>query len=305
MKILITGGAGYIGNELTYRLAAASEVDEIIVYDNLVKGNYNLFTGLRKLPKTNIRFIRGDILDSRKLSKSLVGVDVVYHLAAYVKTPFSEQNPHSFEQTNNWGTAEVIQAVEESDVKRFIHLSSLSVYGFGHEIESVNDLPNPKTMYGASKLHGEEHVQRLLDKLPTFILRCGNVYGYSKNLRIDAAINRMLFDAHFEGRITVHGSGEQRRAFICMNRLIDALYGMLDTELASGIYNLVDNNIMVNDIGAALAELYPGLEMIFVDQRLPVQDLIVRSDERLNDLYKVNKQSLVEDLREFKKMFTF
>jgi UDP-glucose 4-epimerase len=305
MKVLITGGAGYIGNELTYRLAAASEVDEIIVYDNLVKGNYNLFTGLRKLPETNIAFVRGDVLDSRKLSKTLSGVDIVYHLAAYVTTPFAEQNPHSFEQTNNWGAAEVVQAVEESDVQRFIHLSSLSVYGSDHEINSVDDPPNPKTIYGASKLRGEEHVERLLTKLPTFILRCGNVYGYSKNLRIDAAINRMLFDAHFSNRIMIHGTGQQYRAFISMKRLVDVLYGMLNTDLNSGTYNLVDNGITINDVGEALKELYPELEMIFVDQQLPTHDVIVRRDDRLDFLYTVNEQSLLEDLREFRTMFTF
>jgi UDP-glucose 4-epimerase len=305
MKILITGGAGYIGNELSYRLAAAEEIDEIVVYDNLVKGNYNLFTGLRKLPKSNISFVRGDILDSRKLAKTLEDVDVVYHLAAYVKTPFASQNPHSFEQTNNWGTAEVVQAVEEAGIKRFIHLSSLSVYGFDRDINSVDDPANPKTIYGASKLHGEEHVQRLLSRLPTYILRCANVYGYSKNLRIEAAINRMLFDAHFGKRITIHSSGQQRRAFISIKRVVDALYGMLDTELSSGAYNLVDKNITINDVGTALSELYPGLEMIFVDQRLPTHDIVVRPDERLDAIYTTNELSLVDDLTDFRTMFTF
>ena len=305
MKVLITGGAGYIGNELAYRLAAASEVDELVLYDNLAKGNYNLFIGMRKLPEADIRFVRGDVLDSRKLNKILADVDVVYHLAANVTTPNADQNPHSFEQTNNWGTADVVQAVAEAEVKRFVHLSSLSVYGTGRDINSVDDPPNPKTYYGASKLRGEEHVQRLFSKLPTFIMRCGNVYGYSKNLRVEAAINRMLFDAHFGNRITIHGSGQQRRTFISMKRVVDALYGLLETELPSGIYNLVDKSITINEVGSTLAELYRDLEMIFVDQHLPMQDVVVRRDESLDDIYAIDEQILIEDLREFRTMFTF
>jgi UDP-glucose 4-epimerase len=107
MKILITGGAGYIGTELTYELMKhADRIDEIIIYDNLSRGNYNLFIGLSKLPEGKVRFIQGDLLDTRKLRKALKGVDVVYHLAAKVSTPFADQNPHLFEQINHWGTAE-------------------------------------------------------------------------------------------------------------------------------------------------------------------------------------------------------
>ena len=77
MRILVTGGAGYIGNELVYRLSAEPGVQEILVYDNLCKGNYNLFTGLRKVPGNNVRFIQADVLDSRSLKSCMQGMDVV------------------------------------------------------------------------------------------------------------------------------------------------------------------------------------------------------------------------------------
>jgi UDP-glucose 4-epimerase len=118
MRILITGGAGYIGTELTYELSKRNEVSEIIIYDNLSRGNYNLFIGQTKLNK--VKFVQGDLLDTRKLKKNLKDVDVVIHLAAVVTTPFSDQNPHLFEQVNHWGTAELVYAIEESKVKKFI-----------------------------------------------------------------------------------------------------------------------------------------------------------------------------------------
>ena len=80
MKIMITGGAGYIGTELVYRLAGEPGVSEVLVYDNLCKGNYNLFTGLRKVPGNNVRFVQGDILDSRNLKQHMSGVEYVSEL---------------------------------------------------------------------------------------------------------------------------------------------------------------------------------------------------------------------------------
>src|SRR5262245_1850053 len=128
MKIFITGGAGYIGTELVNELAKNNSVEQIIVFDNLSRGNYNFFFGANS-GNRKIKFIQGDILDSRKIRKELKGIDVVYHLAAKVTTPFANIDSHFFEQINHWGTAELIYALEESRVKKFIFTSSASVYG--------------------------------------------------------------------------------------------------------------------------------------------------------------------------------
>jgi len=114
MHVLITGGAGYIGTALVEMLSQNKAVSQIDIYDNLSRANRNFFIGKNKLNSTKVNFIQGEILDSRKLKKALKGVDVVYHLAANVTTPFSDQNPHLFEQVNHWGTAELTYAIEES-----------------------------------------------------------------------------------------------------------------------------------------------------------------------------------------------
>jgi len=305
MKILITGGAGYIGNELVYRLAAAQEVDEIVIYDNLGRGNYNLFTGLRKLPIADIRFVRGDILDSRKLRAVMEDVNIVYHLAAHVTTPFSDQNTHVLEQTNHWGTAELVYAAEDIRPDQVVYLSSASVYGSSGAPESVEDPASPQSFYAISKKRGEDHMLRLGAKLPVYIVRCANVYGYSKNLRFDAVINRFMFDAHFSNRITIHGNGSQRRAFISMARTVDFLYQLVAAPPASGIYNLVDKNLSINDIAGTLRGIYPELEMIFVDQHLPMHDFTLAPDDRAGGVMAVPEMDLLEDLHEFKRMFTF
>lgn len=304
MRILITGGAGYIGTELTYELSKRAEVSEIIVYDNLSRGNYNLFIGHSKLEK--VKFVQGDLLDTRKLKKNLKGVEVVIHLAAIVTTPFSDQNPHLFEQVNHWGTAELVYAIEESEVKKFIYTSSVSVYGSSKEEVDVDSPINPKTFYGISKMRGEEHAHRIINKIPTYILRLGNVYGYSKSMRFDAVINRFMFDAHFKNRITINGNGEQYRSFIHVDKTANLLANISVTDkLKAGRYDLVEDNLSVNYIADRLKDIYPDLEMIFVNQHMNLRDLKVKPNKSVNELFDIRVRTLLEVLTEFKKNFTF
>jgi UDP-glucose 4-epimerase len=305
MKVLITGGAGYIGSELVHKLASKEEIKEIVIYDNLHRGNYHFFTGVRKLDSKKVRFIKGDILDGRKFRKTLEGIDTVFHLAANVTTPFSDQDPHFFEQVNHWGTAEVVYAVEQSEVSKFIYLSSVSVYGSQDDMVNIHTPLNPRTFYGISKMRGEEHVQRLFPKIPTYIVRSGNVYGYSKAMRIDAVINKFMFDAQFANRITINGDGNQHRAFIEMKFLVNALDAMLNSDLPSDNYNLVDKNLSVLDIADTLKEIYPSLEMIFVNQHLKMREIKVERDARIIQLMHQHAPSLLEELRTFKKVFAF
>ena len=253
MKVLVTGGAGYIGAELVHKLAHSEEVNEVIVYDNLCRGNYNLFISSSNTMASNkVRFVMGDLLDSRKLRKAMKGVDVVYHLAARVSQPDETLDSHAFEQTNNWGTAEVVYAIEEEEsVKKVIHLSSVGVYGFskkGDAILSEDERLNPRTFYSVSKMRSEDHMKRLMDKKEVVILRCANVYGYSPTIRFDSVINRFLFDANFNNRISIHGSGKQKRSFICMDSVIKVLDHMKDNKIENGIYNLVGRSISVLDL---------------------------------------------------------
>jgi UDP-glucose 4-epimerase len=303
MKIMITGGAGYIGNELVYRLSAEPGVEDILVYDNLCKGNYNLFTGLRKVPGNNVRFIQADILDSRSLKSCMAGMDVVIHLAAKVEMPFADQNAHDFEQTNHWGTAEVVYTAEELGIDRLLYLSSQAVYGEG-DIRDSDHPRVPSSFYGLSKMRGEEHVLRLMDKLPVQIVRCANVYGYSKNLRFETLVNQFVFDAHFTRRVAVHGDPGHTMTHISLYRLVEVLARMVRRDLDSGVYNLSHRQMATGELVEALRELYPDLETIFVDQHIPLRDLTMACDERLLDLLP-GDGTLVEDLVKFRELFTF
>ena len=304
MRVLITGGAGYIGTALCQALLADPSIERVTIYDNLSRHNYNAFIGTLKLDH-RFHFIEGDILDSRNLRKAVRNADAIFHLAVKVTTPFAVQDAHLFEQVNHWGTAEVTYAVEESDVQRLVYLSSVSVYGSGEERKALGVQLNPKTFYGISKMRGEEHVRRLEDKVKTHIVRCGNVYGYNKSMRFDAVINKLLFEANFHGTINVHGSGEQHRPFIFIDTVSRHLHTILKDQSATGTINLVEHNYSINDIVEVLKELYPEMEMIFINNNMKLRELKVdTSTGNLADPAE-GLAVLRDRLASFKKEFTF
>ena len=306
MKVLITGGAGYIGTVLTKHLVHYPEVDKIVIYDNLSRKNSNLFLGDRMPNAQKVELVNGDILDLRKLNKVLKDVDVVFHLAARVSTPFANVDADFHEQVNHWGTSELVSAVEESDVDKFIYTSSTSVYGESDSIIDENQGPDPKTFYGISKFRGEEHVRRLQKKRNALILRCANVYGYSRSMRFDAVINRFMFDANFSNRIQIHGNGKQHRAFIHVNTLIKSLIGCLFHPVPSGTYNIVDKNLQILDIVDVLKEIYPELEFIFINQHLDLRQMKVDRYSKLREYVDFENQlSLKDELLDFKERFSF
>jgi UDP-glucose 4-epimerase len=306
MKILITGGAGYIGTELIKRLIHNKSINEIIVYDNLSKGSYSLFTH-PTIGGNHIRLVQADILDSRLLRKVVKEADIVYHLAARIQPPFAEVDPHFFEQVNHWGTAELSYAIEDAtNVKKVIHLSSTAVYGAStKDFATENSIPNPRTNYAISKLRGEGYMDRLKDTKNVLTIRVGNVYGFSHSMRFDAVINRFAFEANFTKRLPIHGDGTQTRAFIHIDALADGLAQMIDKDIPSDTYNFVTENYAIMDIAMALKEILPNIEMIFINQHLKLRDLKVDKNCNIYKYIPSYSNSLKLELIELINNFAF
>lgn len=303
MNILVTGGAGYLGAELVNKLEKNPLVNKIKVYDNLTRKNVGFFTGYT-FNHAKIEYIDGDLLDSRKLKKAIKDCDIVYHLAALTDKN-SLLDSHSFEQINHWATSELVNSVEESNVKKLIYLSSTAVYGTSEEILNEQSEPHPDTFYASSKLRGEEQVKRLFGSKKCYILRVANVYGYSPCLRFDGVINKFMFDANFKNRISIIGNGRQYRNYIHIDSVSEILQSFLKVTPESSVFNLVDKNLQVLDIVEVLQEMYHGLEFIFINQHLKIKDLQLSNESKLSAYIKIQSSSLIDDLNEFKKHFSF
>tara|TARA_R110002050_G_scaffold102774_1_gene211565 strand:- start:317 stop:1231 length:915 start_codon:yes stop_codon:yes gene_type:complete len=304
MRVLVTGGAGYIGSGLVQELAQNDAISEIVVYDNLSRGPLGLFLGEQPLNGVRIKFIYGDILDGRKLKQALKNIDVVYHLAAKVTSPYADQNPQEFEQINHWGTAELVRAIDQSEVKKLVYLSSISVYGWSDTELTENSVLEPNTYYGISKVRGEEQVLSVNNQVETFIIRCGNVFGYSPSIRKDTVINSFMFNAQYSNRIKIMGDGTQKRSFISLQSVAEELSALvLNTDkIPAGKFNLVRHSSSILEIAELVKDMYPELETIFVNQHLQMRQVRVSNSAVMNHF---RKQTLPEELAQFKAMFRF
>jgi len=305
MKILITGGAGYIGSALTLLLQERDEIEKIIVYDNLKRKNYSLFTCNKKLSK--VEFINADILDRKKLTNAVQQVDKVIHLAAKVLTPFSDSEIHAFDQINNWGTAHLVDILAENP-KDILFLSSASVYGFSSNNHLLNEKSNvkPSSFYGTSKLDAEKHIKRLKNSCNYYILRCANVYGYSPALRMDAVVNKFIFEANFKNQVIIFGDGTQHRPFVYLKTLIEVIQKIIvGGKTESGIYNLVEHNLSINAVKDVVQKIIPETEVIYINKENKLKGLKLEPSHQLFKDLKIKEINFEKELVQFKNRFSF
>lgn len=282
MKILITGGAGYIGTSLVEKLNTNPLVEEIVVYDNMSQNNIRFFFGNVNLRK--VRFVHGDILNHIALKKVLQDIDVVYHLAGVVKSPYSMEDSLKYEQVNQWGTANLIHCLENnSRLQKFIFISSASVYGFS-SLENELMEPNPMNTYGRSKREAEKFVQLLDEPIQVDILRVGNVFGYNRMVRHDSVINRFIFEALCYGQIQIFGSGNQIRPFVHIHHLTEQLNDLLEPiqdHAGMKIRNIIQFNRSINGIRDILKNEINHLDYIYINQGHEVPSMEMLDEELL------------------------
>lgn len=306
MNFLITGGAGYVGIELVYSLAALQSTKKIIIYDSMRRSNFNVFGGLRKIRRGLVEFIESDLLDNSSLQNAVNRSDVIFHLAAEVPDQFTDQSAYAFDQVNNWGSSLLVQCIENSQsIKKVVFLSSLQVFGNG-EVDRLITKPRPTTFYGLSKLKAERHFLRLVGENyhSVSIVRCPVVYGYSKNLRLGTGINKLIFDAHFKGRVAIHGVSEYQAPHIYIDDLIDVLLGYAQNE-SLGICYTPFQNVKLEALISGLNEVFENIEVIYLEQDHPVNTLIIKSNQNLTEGEDFMNASLSENIRKFCDWFVY
>ncbi len=305
MKILITGGAGYIGTELAHLLTENEKVEHVTIYDNLSRNNYNFFIE-EKFNSEKISFFYGDILDGRSLRKALKDIDVVYHLAAKVTTPYADQELHQYEQINHWGTTELVECIRQTNVSDVIFLSSASVYGFSDTYFDEDSITNPTNHYGITKKRAEQEVLLLGKERRVTIIRSANVFGYSRSMRFDSVINRFMFDSNFNKKINVFGDGRQNRAFISIEFLSHILSNLVFEKEFPVLLNAVEFNFGINEIiFEYLKKIYSDTEVLYVNQEIPVKGINLKTKHDMSEFYSFSHQDFITHLNNFKKKFSF
>jgi len=305
MILLITGGCGYLGGYFIQYLNQyhANQIDEIVVYDNLSRGDMAFLFG-QHIKNVKVKLWQNDILDRRNLLKAIDGVDAVIHLAAKVTQPYTDVKLHPFDQVNNWGSANLADVIQESAVKKAIYVSSITVYGTQEELIDESVLPEPQTYYGVSKLKGENHFKRVEEK-EVYILRSANAYGYSPTMRIDSVINRFMFEAHHFGKVNRVGDGSQSRAFISLENFSKQVAFALFKDLVPATYNMADVNLSINQLLEYYFELYPELEVITLEQNAKLHSLNIQNPTTLAQKLKLASPDIMAELNKFKGYFSF
>ncbi|MGQ9584558.1 MAG: NAD-dependent epimerase/dehydratase family protein [Anaerolineae bacterium] len=226
MRVLITGGAGFIGSALANSLVSAGH--DVLVLDNLSSGDPSRLA-------REVLFTRGDVRDVPKLWTLLQGVDCVYHLAARVSVPESVLYPREYNEVNVGGTVALMEAVRDVGVRRVVLASSGAVYG-AQAKQPVHERmrPSPLAPYAVSKVAAEYYVHTLgaLYGTQTVVLRIFNAYGPGQFIPAAHApvIPLFMWQAIRGASLVVFGDGEQTRDFVYIDDVVGALVAAATAE---------------------------------------------------------------------------
>ena len=252
-RILVTGGAGFIGSHLVDRLAADNEV---IVLDDLSSG---VLANLEQ-SEDKIAFVKGDIRDKALVEKMVADVELVFHLAANVGNIKSIEDPALDMGVNIGGTLNLLEACVSSKVTKFVYSSSAAAYGDARYLPIDEGHPlNPESPYAVSKLAAEKYCLAFhkIHGLPVTALRYFNVYGPRQGSSQYASVIPIFFRNIRNGEpITIFGDGKQTRDFINVQDVVAANILAAETGESSGAFNIASGkSITVNELVAHVIEI--------------------------------------------------
>jgi len=219
MKILITGGAGFIGSNLAHYLLALE--GEVMIVDDLSTGHFENVDPRAEFRKLDI--------SSSAFQKACAEFDpdVIVHLAAQPSVSVGEKNPEFTQLVNVGGTRRVIEAAKTANIERLIFASTAAVYGNPQELPLVENMPlAPDNVYGKTKLLGEEIIREELDStsIDYALFRFSNVYGPRQNAEGEGGVVASFCEALVNERLPViYGDGQQIRDFIFVSDVVQAI----------------------------------------------------------------------------------
>jgi UDP-glucose 4-epimerase len=252
MKILVTGGTGFIGSHIVEHFQGKAEVR---VLDNLRSGFKHNLAGFQH------EFIEASILDRAAVRQAVQGVDYIFHLAAMISVPESMAKPIECNEINTLGTLVVLEEAAKAGVKKLVLSTSAAIYGDNPVVPKIETmLAEPKSPYAITKLDGEFYCKLFADegKLPTACLRYFNVFGPRQDPKSQyaAAVPIFIDRAVKNLPITIHGDGEQTRDFIYVKDIVAANAFFATQPTATGVFNVAyGRNITINELAQTIVAL--------------------------------------------------
>ncbi|HEV2592773.1 MAG TPA: NAD-dependent epimerase/dehydratase family protein, partial [Gaiellaceae bacterium] len=236
MKVLVTGGAGFIGSNLVRALLERG--DDVRVLDNFSTGYRSNLDGL------DIEIVEGELRSYERVHNAVRGVELVFHLGALGSVPRSVQDPLTSSAVNIEGTLNVLLAARDENVRRVVYSSSSSVYGTARELPVTEALaPDPLSPYGVAKLAAERYCvafSRVYESFESVVVRYFNVFGPRQSPNsVYAAVIPLFIRAIDAGEpIFIDGDGEQSRDFTYVDNVVD---GTLRAGLTEGVNGRIFN----------------------------------------------------------------
>jgi len=266
LRVLVTGGAGFIGSHLVKALVKAGH--QVRVLDNLSTGSIENLADVLNA----IEFVRGDVSDYGAVESAVRGVDAVVHLAALIDVAESVEKPDLYFDVNVRGTYNVVKA--SKNVSTFVFASSSAVYGEPIRVPIPEDHPlMPKSPYAASKVSGEAFVQAFANQygFRPVILRLFNVYGPKQSRSYAGVIIEFTRRVSRGEPPVIFGNGEQTRDFVHVSDVVEAVMLSLRNEGARGVFNIGSGEgVTINRLAHLILELMSreDLRPIYAPPRL-------------------------------------
>jgi nucleoside-diphosphate-sugar epimerase len=291
MRILITGGLGYLGSVLTEELIKRGF--EVIIADTELYGNF-----LPDYLKNELHLVKGDIRGP-EISKHIQRSDVVIHLAAIVGDAACDLIKEEAVDINLNGTKNIGKLCKKNN-KKLIFTSTCSVYGANNHLLTERSKVLPLSIYALSKLAGENALEKI--GVNYTIFRLATLFGYSYRMRFDLVINTFIKQAIKTGKITVFG-GNQWRPFLHVRDAADAIIRCIEKDFfEKEILNLSYMNIKIIDLARKIREILKCEIKVFKEIKDP-RNYRINSDKAKNKLQFNPKRDVKESIMEIKKAY--
>lgn len=299
-NILVTGGAGYVGAVLVPKLLR--EGFQVTVLDSMFFTDMGL-SSAKSNP--NLKIIVGDIRDISCVKKALAGSDAVIHLASISNDPSGDLNQKLTVEVNLDATVNLAKIAKEVGVKRFINVSTSSVYGVKDEPNVTEDLSlEPLTIYSKTKAEAESRVMELMDdNFTVTTIRPATVCGYSLKMRLDLSVNILTMHAITKGAITVFG-GKQKRPNIHIDDICDYYVEFLNLpkdKINGQTYNAGYENFTILEIAEVVRDIIDPKVKIVVTETNDSRSYHISSDKIKRELGLKPKKTIKDAVLDIKR----